>query len=72
MPGVAALVVAYCTGGDVEAALDGLDCREAARGLAWLLAQMIGLTGLDPAEFLLAVKSEIIAAHLRRAVTSNV
>ena len=70
MPGVAALIFAYHTGGDVEAALDGVDTREAARGLGWLVAEMIGLTGLGPAEFMRAIKAEIITAHLRRAVTN--
>lgn len=72
MPGVAALIFASYTGGDVEAALDAVDTREAAHGLAWLLGQMIALTGMDPAEFMHALKTEIITAHLRRAVTLNV
>jgi hypothetical protein len=69
MPGVAALILACHAGGDVEAALDGVDTREAARGLAWLFAQQITLTSLTPAEFLSALKTAIISEHLRRAVT---
>jgi hypothetical protein len=72
MPGVAALIFASYTGGDVEAALDAVDTREAAHGLAWLLGQMIALTGMDPADFMRGLKTEIIGAHLRRAVTPNV
>lgn len=68
MPGVAALIFACYTGGDVEAALDDVDTREAARGLAWLLAQQITLTSLTPAEFLSGLKTAIITEHLRRAV----
>jgi hypothetical protein len=68
MPGVAELILAYHAGGDVEAVLDRLDAREAARGLAWLVAMQITLTSLTPAEFLSALKTAIISEHLRRAV----
>jgi hypothetical protein len=69
MPGVAALICAYYARGDVEAVLDRMDAREAARGLAWLMAQVVGLSGLPPAEFLHGLKTAIISEHLRRAVT---
>jgi hypothetical protein len=69
MPGIAALIGAYYAGGDVEAALDRVDAREAARGLAWLFAEQVTLTSLTPAEFLSALKTAIISEHLRRAVT---
>jgi hypothetical protein len=69
MPGVAALIVTYYEGGDIEAALDAVDTREAARGLAWLFSRQITLTTLTPAEFLSGLKTAIITEHLRRAVT---
>lgn len=72
MPGVAALIVTYHAGGDIEAALDGVDTREAARGLAWLFAQQIALTSLTPDEFMRGLKTAIISEHLRRAVTLDV
>lgn len=68
MPGVADLILCFHAGGDVEAALDRVDTREAARGLAWLITEEITLTGLTPAEFLSGLKTAIITEHLRRAV----
>lgn len=69
MPAVAALILASYTGGDVDAALDAVDTREAARGLAWLVGQTAALAGMSPADFLRGLKTEIISGHLRRAVT---
>ena len=71
-PGAAfELVLAYWTRGDVEAVLDQADTREAASGLAWLLAQVIRLSGKDPADYLADLKGQIISEHLRRPMTSD-
>lgn len=68
LPGVAELIIATHARSDVDLVLDRVDCREAARGLAWLMAQLVELSGQSPAEFLAALKNAIISEHLRRAV----
>lgn len=66
-PGIALkLIVACYAGGDVETALDEVDTRAAALGLAWLMARVIELSGMSPAEYLAQLRVDVLSAHLRR------
>lgn len=60
------LITACYTGADVEAVLDEADTRAAALGCAWLLARIIRLSGLPPAEYLAQLRVAILSAHLRQ------
>ena len=70
--GAAIELIAACRSGssvELQAALDRVDTREAAAGLAWLLSHVIGRSGQDPAEFFADLRAAILAEHLRRPVS---
>lgn len=72
MRGAADLIAAWQYGGDVEAVLDAVDCREAASDLASVLAGLIALSGMPAPVFLSAVKSALVTEHLKRALSGAV
>lgn len=71
MPAVA-LVLAHLDGADLEAALDAADTRAAAAALSFVLAQLIRLSGKDPASFFSDLRIAVIAGHLRRPPSGEV
>lgn len=66
LKGAAVLIQTHLCGGDMEAALDRTDCREAARLLAMALAGVIHLRGGDPDEFM----AHLIAERMRIALST--
>ena len=60
------LILAHWNRADIEAVLDRVDTRVAASGLAWLLAQVIRLSGKTPPDFLAELRIAIVSDHLRR------
>jgi len=66
LEGPAALVLAHLRGGDMEAALDQVDCRDAARWLAIALAGVIHVSGGDPDDLM----AHLIAERMRVALST--
>jgi len=62
------LLNAYHRGGDVEAVLDQVDCREAAAGLAWIVVLLADLDAVPVDVAFTDAKSKVIARHMARAL----
>ena len=67
-----ALILAVWNRADLEAALDQADTRQAAAGLAWLMAQVIALSGKTPADYLAGLRVAILSEHLRQPPSAQV